>query len=49
MILDEIIKRTEKRVAQLPITFPENGAGNHASLIDANTDQERQECSYRRD
>lgn len=35
MILDEIIKRTEKRVALLPATFPENGTRTHASLIDA--------------
>ncbi|MFA5222671.1 MAG: indole-3-glycerol phosphate synthase TrpC, partial [Methanoregula sp.] len=35
MILDEIIKRTEKRVALLPATFPENGTIPHASLIDA--------------
>ena len=35
MILDEIIKRTEKRVALLPATFPENGTKSHVSLIDA--------------
>lgn len=35
MILDEIIKRAEKRVALLPATFPENGTRAHASLIDA--------------
>lgn len=35
MILDEIIRRTEKRVALLPSTFPENGTKVHASLIDA--------------
>jgi indole-3-glycerol phosphate synthase len=35
VILDEIIKRTEKRVALLPATFPENGTRTHASLIDA--------------
>jgi indole-3-glycerol phosphate synthase len=35
MILDEIIKRTGKRVALLPATFPENGTKAHASLIDA--------------
>jgi indole-3-glycerol phosphate synthase len=35
MILDEIIKRTEKRIALLPETFPENGTKAHASLIDA--------------
>jgi indole-3-glycerol phosphate synthase len=35
MILDEIIRRTEKRVALLPATFPENGTKAHASLIDA--------------
>jgi len=33
MILDEIIKRTEKRVALLPATFPENNTRSHASLI----------------
>ena len=35
MILDEIIKRTEKRVALLPATFPENGTKSHVSLIDS--------------
>ena len=35
MILEEIIKRTEKRVALLPSTFPENGTKAHVSLIDA--------------
>ena len=35
MILDEIIRRTEKRVARLPATFPENDTGTHARLIDA--------------
>ena len=35
MILDEILKRTEKRVALLPATFPENGTKVHASLINA--------------
>jgi indole-3-glycerol phosphate synthase len=35
MILDEIIRRTGKRVALLPATFPENGIKAHASLIDA--------------
>ena len=35
MILDEIIKRTQKRVALLPSEFPENGFCCHASLIDA--------------
>ncbi|MFA4849898.1 MAG: indole-3-glycerol-phosphate synthase [Methanoregula sp.] len=35
MILDEIIKRTEKRIALLPATFPENGTKSHVSLIDA--------------
>jgi indole-3-glycerol phosphate synthase len=35
MILDEIIKRTEKRVVLLPATFPENGTRAHASLIEA--------------
>jgi len=35
MILDEIIRRTEKRVARLPTTFPENGTRAPASLIGA--------------
>jgi len=35
MILDEIIKRTEKRVALLPSTFPENSTRTRVSLIDA--------------
>ena len=35
MILDEVIKRTKKRVALLPAEFPENGTCCHASLIDA--------------
>ncbi len=35
MILDEIILRTQKRVALLPEAFPENGTRSHASLIDA--------------
>ncbi len=35
MILDEIIKRTEKRVALLPATFPENGTHTRVSLITA--------------
>jgi indole-3-glycerol phosphate synthase len=35
MILDEIIKRTENRIAQLPATFPENRTNAHASLIEA--------------
>jgi indole-3-glycerol phosphate synthase len=35
MILDEIIRRTGKRVALLPATFPENGTKPRASLIDA--------------
>ncbi len=35
MILDEIIKRTEKRVALLPSTFPENINHTRVSLIDA--------------
>ena len=35
MILDEIIRRTQKRVALLPEAFPENGTRSHASLIDA--------------
>jgi indole-3-glycerol phosphate synthase len=35
MILDEIIKRTQKRVALLPAEFPETGFRCHASLIDA--------------
>jgi len=35
MILDEIIRRTQKRVAHLPPEFSENSARSHASLIDA--------------
>jgi indole-3-glycerol phosphate synthase len=35
VILDEIVKRTEKRVALLPATFPENGTKSYVSLIDA--------------
>jgi indole-3-glycerol phosphate synthase len=35
MILDEIIKRTEKRVALFPATFPENSTRTRVSLIDA--------------
>jgi len=35
MILDEIIRKTEKRVAKLPYTFPETPVRTHASLIDA--------------
>jgi indole-3-glycerol phosphate synthase len=35
MILDEIILRTQKRVALLPDVFPENGSWSHASLLDA--------------
>lgn len=35
MILDEIIRRTEKRVARLPPAFPENGTRAHVSLVDA--------------
>ncbi len=35
MILDEIIRRTQKRVALLPAEFPEVSPGSHASLIDA--------------
>jgi indole-3-glycerol phosphate synthase len=35
MILDEIIRRTEKRVALLPSTFPDNSTWAHVSLIDA--------------
>ena len=35
MILDEIIRRTEKRVAKLPETFPDPEINTHASLIDA--------------
>ena len=35
MILDEIIRCTQKRVARLPASFPENGSYPHASLIDA--------------
>jgi indole-3-glycerol phosphate synthase len=35
MILDKIIRRTQKRVALLPSEFPEIGFRCHASLIDA--------------
>ncbi len=35
MILDEIIRRTQKRVDLLPQVFPENGTRNKVSLIDA--------------
>lgn len=35
MILDEIIKRTEKRVALLPSSYPEAGGRTHASLAEA--------------
>jgi indole-3-glycerol phosphate synthase len=35
MILDEIIRRTKKRVDLLPAEFPVNAARSHASLIDA--------------
>jgi len=35
MILDEIVRHTQKRVAHLPSEFPENGARSHASLIEA--------------
>jgi indole-3-glycerol phosphate synthase len=35
MILDEIIRCTEKRVAKLPETFPENNTRAHLSLINA--------------
>ncbi|MDD5142249.1 indole-3-glycerol-phosphate synthase [Methanoregula sp.] len=35
MILDDIVRRTEKRVALLPETFPEPSRNNHASLITA--------------
>jgi len=35
MILDEIIRRTEKRVAKLPDTFPDPEVRAHTSLIDA--------------
>jgi indole-3-glycerol phosphate synthase len=35
MILDEIIRCTQKRVARLPASFPENDSYPHASLIDA--------------
>jgi indole-3-glycerol phosphate synthase len=35
MILDEIIRCTEKRVALLPATFPENSTRTRVSLIDA--------------
>ena len=35
MILDEILKRTRKRVALLPAEFPDNSNRVHASLVDA--------------
>src|SRR5512133_2587957 len=35
MILDEIIKRTEKRVARLPSSYPEEKGRTQASLADA--------------
>jgi len=35
MILDDIVRRTEKRVALLPASFPEPPQNNHASLINA--------------
>jgi indole-3-glycerol phosphate synthase len=35
MILDEIVRRTQKRVAHLPPEFPENRVHSHASLIGA--------------
>ena len=35
MILDEIVKRTEKRVARLPSSFPDDRPGTPASLIRA--------------
>ena len=35
MILDEIIRRTEKRVARLPAAFPEPARYDHASLAGA--------------
>lgn len=35
MILDEIIRQTQKRVARLPAVFPENGRQSHTSLVDA--------------
>ena len=35
MILDEILKRTRKRVALLPAEFPDNSNHVHASLVDA--------------
>jgi indole-3-glycerol phosphate synthase len=35
MILDEIVRRTEKRVARLPVTFPEAPQGTRLSLAGA--------------
>lgn len=35
MILDEIVRRTQKRVALLPAVFPENSTRCHVSLVDA--------------
>ncbi len=40
MILDEIILRTQKRVALLPQEFRENGAGPHPSLSGAIRDRD---------
>jgi indole-3-glycerol phosphate synthase len=35
MILDDIVRRTEKRVSLLPASFPEPSSDNHASLTGA--------------
>jgi indole-3-glycerol phosphate synthase len=35
MILDDIVRRTEKRVAMLPESYPEPSRNNHTSLIKA--------------
>ncbi|PKG32334.1 indole-3-glycerol-phosphate synthase [Methanoregula sp.] len=40
MILDDIVRRTEKRVALLPETFPEPSRNNPASLIEAIQERE---------
>ena len=47
MILDEIVRRAQKRVEKLPTTFPEQNCCRHASLMDAilfNTAKEPGDC-----
>lgn len=41
MILDEILRRTEKRVARLPASFPESGVGPRLSLAGAIRNRDR--------